>query len=149
MPQTYSHLLVHLVFGTKERHPWITAEVQTELHPYLGGIAKNIDAAALATGGVADHVHLLIRYPPRLAVSEIARTLKSNSSKWIHERWPGMLFQWQDGYAAFSVSESNRDKVIAYINNQQEHHRTRPYSEELAELLERHGVPYDLRFLGD
>ncbi|MDX1966857.1 MAG: IS200/IS605 family transposase [Planctomycetaceae bacterium] len=149
MSHTYSHLLANFVFSTKERRPWITQDIEMELHAYLGGIARNIEVTALAIGGVVDHVHLLVRHPRRISVSDLTRTLTSNSSGWIHEHWPIMLFQWQQGYAAFSVSESSRSKVMAYIQNQAEHHRTKTFQGELIELLERHGIEYDLRYLWD
>jgi putative transposase len=146
---TYSRLLVHVVFSTKERHPWIVDEIRSELHPYLGGIARNIDATALCVGGVADHLHALIALPTKLSVADLVRTLKSNSSAWIHERWPDRLFQWQTGYGAFSVSESNKDAVVRYIENQEAHHRKQSFQEEFLEMLARHGVEYDPRYVWD
>ncbi len=121
--------------------------MRPELHAYLGGISRNSDSTALAIGGVADHVHLLVRNLPRMAVSDLARTLKANSSGWLHNRWPEKVFQRQEGYAAFSVSESSRNKIVAYIQNQAEHHRAKTFQEELIELLERHRIEYDLRHL--
>jgi len=146
---TYSRLLVHLVFSTKERHPWIGGDMHSDLHAYLGGIARNIDTTPIAVGGVADHVHALVAMPTRLSVAEVVRTLKSNSSAWVHETWPGRLFQWQNGYGAFSVSESNQDAVVRYIGNQEEHHRKRTFQEEFLELLKRHGIEYDPRYVWD
>lgn len=147
MAHTYSHLLAHIIFSTKDRHPWITDDLLPELHAYLGGIVSQESCVALAIGGVADHVHLLVRYPPRLAVSDFVRTIKSNSTGWIHETRPLKLFQWQTGYSAFSVSESNREQVVTYIEQQASHHRVRTFQEELIELLQRHGVSYDPRYL--
>lgn len=144
---TYSRLLVHIVFSTKERHPWITDEIRPQLHAYLGGIARNFDATAISVGGVSDHVHLLIALPTKLAVADGVRTLKSNSSGWIHDRWPDRLFQWQIGYGAFSVSESNQDAVVRYIENQIEHHRQRTFQEEFLELLSRHRIEHDPRYV--
>lgn len=146
---TYSRLLVHVVFSTKERHPWIADDMRTDLHGYLGGIARNIDAIPLIVGGVADHIHALIALPTKLSVADLVRTLKSNSSSWVHERWPQRLFQWQNGYGAFSVSESNKDAVVRYIENQAEHHRQRSFQEEFLDLLNRHGIEYDPRYVWD
>jgi REP element-mobilizing transposase RayT len=146
---TYSRLLVHLVFSTKERRPWIADDLRSDLHAYLGGIARNIDTTPLAVGGVADHVHVLVAMPTRLSVADAVRTLKSNSTGWVHEKWPGRLFQWQNGYGAFSVSESNKDAVARYIENQEEHHRKRTFQEEFLDLLQRHGIEYDPRYVWD
>ncbi|MDZ4684062.1 MAG: IS200/IS605 family transposase [Planctomycetaceae bacterium] len=146
---TYSRLLVHVVFSTKERHPWITDDLRSELHAYLGGIARNIDATPIVIGGVADHVHALIALPTKLSVADLVRTLKSNSSGWVHEKWPERLFQWQNGYGAFSVSESSKDTVVRYIENQAEHHRVRSFQEEFLELLNRHCIEFDPRYVWD
>jgi putative transposase len=147
MAHTYSHLLAHIIFSTKDRHPWVTNDIKSDLHAYLGGIIRQENSQPLSIGGIADHVHLLVCYPPRLAISDLVRTVKSNSSGWVHERWSTKIFQWQTGYAAFSVSESNRGPVTAYIENQDSHHRAKTFQEELLELLERHGVAYDPRYL--
>lgn len=149
MAHTYSHLLAHIVFSTKERHPWITDDITPDLHAYLGGIVKQESSVPLAIGGVADHVHLLVRYPPRIAVSDLVRTIKSNSTGWVHETRPMKIFQWQTGYAAFSVSESNRETVIDYIQKQDTHHSEMSFQDELVKLLQRHEVSYDPRFLWD
>lgn len=149
MAHTYSHLLAHIVFSTKQRHPWITADIRYELHAYLGCIVNQESSVPLAIGGVADHVHLLMRYQPRIGVSDPVRTIKSNATGWVHETRPLETFQWQIGYAEFSVSESNREQVVAYIQQQESHHRVKTFQEELVELLQRHGVSYDPRYLWD
>jgi len=146
---TYSRLLVHMVFSTKERYPWIVDELRPDLHAYIGGLARSIDSTAITVGGVADHIHALIAMPTRLSVADLARHLKSNSSGWVHERWPDRLFQWQNGYGAFSVSRSNEGAVTRYIANQEAHHRQQSFQEEFLELLQRHGIEYDPRYVWD
>ncbi len=149
MPQTDSHLLAHLVFGTKARSPWIHADIAPRLYAYLAGILRNVVPLPLAIGGMPDHVHLLIRYLPKHAIADLVRTLKSNSSTWMHEHLPRSPFLWQAGYAAFSVSESSRDEVVRYIETQAEHHRSRTFQDELRLLLEKHGVDFNPLWVDD
>lgn len=138
-----------MVFSTKHRLPSITAELKGGLHAYLGGIVKNIDGFPFAIGGIEDHVHLLISVPPRIALADAVRTIKTNSSKWIHEVRQIDHFQWQAGYAAFTVSESVRPTVIEYIQNQAEHHRRQGFQAELRTLLIKHGIDFDEKYLWD
>jgi len=149
LSHTYTRLLYHTVFSTKSRSPWITADLRNDLHAYLGGIVRNLDGAAISVGGVADHVHILAGIPAKISMSDAVRTIKANSSKWIHETKGLSIFQWQEGYSAFTVSESNREAVIRYIANQPEHHRQSSYQNELIALLRRHGVEFDESMLRD
>ena len=104
--------------------------------------------SALQIGGAADHIHALVLAPASLAPSKIAQYLKGDSSKWIHEEFAGVRkFEWQDGYGAFSVSKSRLPDVIRYIQSQKEHHRKKSFQEEYLELLKRHGISYDERYL--
>jgi len=139
--------LVHIVFSTKDRQPFITGAVAPRLHAYLGGIARNRDCTAIAVGGVEDHVHLLIALHPTIALADIVRDLKANSSKWIHEDVGAATFAWQSGYGAFSVSRSNADAVTAYIHSQPDHHATRDFRVEFIALLDKHGVAHDERYV--
>ncbi len=108
MADTFTSLRCHVVFSTKNREPWLTPEIRERLFPFLGGIARNNEMVAVTIGGVADHVHLLLRVPPSLAVSKAVQLIKGGSSKWLHENFPQLAkFAWQDGYAAFAVSESS------------------------------------------
>jgi len=143
MSHTYTRLLYHIVFSTKQRHPWITEDVRNDLHAYLGGIVRNIEGTAISVGGVADHVHILASIPAKISISDVVRTIKANSSKWMHEVKTLRAFQWQEGYSAFTVSESNREAVIRYIENQEDHHRRGSYQDELIALLRKHGVEFD------
>lgn len=140
MSHTYTCLMAHFIFSTKDRRRFIDDDLALRLHPYLGGIAGDLDCKALAIGGVADHVHLLISYPAKLAVSNLVRDLKANSSKWIHDTFPHReSFAWQPGYAAFSVSMSVKPTVCDYIGHQVEHHQRQTLYEEIAALLAKHG----------
>jgi REP element-mobilizing transposase RayT len=149
MPNTYTNLLYHIVFSTKDRRPLITPNLQEELYKYIGGIIRGEGGAQLEIGGVADHVHILAKFKPAISVSDMLNKIKANSSKWVHEDKGALDFGWQVGYAAFTVSESQVEHVRKYIRNQEEHHRRQSYQEEFIALLERHGVDYDPRYLWD
>jgi REP element-mobilizing transposase RayT len=150
MPSTYTNLLYHLVFSTKERRPFITPELQHELHPYRGGIILDARGVPLEIGGVADHVHILAKLPATLSIADALRLIKSNSSKWAGER-PDVVrtFAWQEGYAAFTVSKSQVDIVREYIQNQEEHHRKKTFKQELVSLLKKNDIEYDEKYLWD
>jgi putative transposase len=148
MGDSYSNLLSHIIFSTKNREPLITADLQARLYPYMGGIAREIGATLLTVGGIEDHVHLLIKIPPRLAPADVVRLIKANSSKWVHEELE-RRFGWQSGYAVFSVSESVAGEVREYIANQHEHHRTMTFQEEYRKFLVRHGIEFDERYIWD
>ncbi len=114
----------------------------------MGGIFKKDNGQLFAAGGTADHVHQLASIHPSVSVSDMLRKLKANSSKWIHETFPEHRgFAWQEGYGGFSVSQSNVEQVCRYIEQQEEHHRRVTFDEEFIEFLERHGIPYDHRYL--
>lgn len=149
MSHTYARLLYHFIFSTKHRAHWIHNELKPDLHAYLGGIIRGIEGHAIAVGGVADHVHLLASIPAKVAISSALTKIKANSSKWVHEARSLKEFQWQEGYGAFTVSESNREAVIRYIQHQEEHHRRISFQEELLDLLEKHGVAFDLATIWD
>lgn len=145
---SFSSSLHHCVFATKGREPSLRPEVRERLWPYLGGIARENCMKALAIGGVADHVHILVSLPATMSISKAMQLLKGNSSKWIHESFPAMRrFSWQEGYGAFSIGISGVDETCAYIRNQAEHHRTRTYREEVIAILQRHGLNFDQEML--
>jgi putative transposase len=136
--------LHHCVFATKNRESVLTASIRERLWPYLGGIARENQMKALAIGGVADHVHILLSLPATMSISKAMQLLKGNSSKWIHETFPALrAFAWQEGYGAFSVGISGIEETCAYIAAQEEHHRTRTFREEVIAFLQRHGLPLD------
>ncbi len=147
MASTFSCLRYHVVFSTKERRPLICDDWRPRLHSWLGGAVRKLDGIALDVGGVADHVHLLASLKPVHAISEIMREIKHASSKWIHEEIGDRKFAWQEGYGVFTVSESAVDAVTEYIDRQEEPHRRRSFQDEYRDLLQRHGVQFDERFL--
>ena len=147
MSRTFTNLLTHLVFSTKEREPLIAPELKSELYAYLGGLTGELKGKAYGINGTTDHVHMLIGLPPVISISEALRFIKSNSSGWVHEKWPRMPFAWQLGYGAFSVSKSNVPEVLKYIRNQEAHHRKTAFKEEFVEFLVRHEIEYDERYI--
>ncbi len=148
MAHTFTHLLTHIVFSTKGRELWLTAEIKPRLFAYLGGIVRELDGKALAINGPADHVHLLASLPAKTALSEIMRVVKANSSGWVHENFPAArAFAWQTGYGAFSVSASNLEAVQQYIADQETHHRRMTFQEEFVALLRKHGIEYEEQYL--
>lgn len=141
MAHTSTHNYLHVVFGTKERASRIAESLQPRLWAYMAGICRNYEIVAFAIGGMEDHVHLLFRLPPVLALARAISILKANSSRWMSEHGTG--FAWQGGYGAFSVSASNLAAVENYIRNQKIHHRKMSFQEEYRALLRRHGVETD------
>jgi REP element-mobilizing transposase RayT len=150
MPSTYTNLLYHIVFSTKQRISLINTESQEELYRYIGGIIRAEGGVQLEIGGMSDHLHILAKFKPAISVSEMLAKIKANSSKWVNDhKMKFRKFGWQEGYAAFSVSESQAPAVAEYIRNQEEHHRKQTYQEEFLALLKRHGIEYDPRYLWD
>lgn len=150
MSHTYTRLLIHCVFSTKDRRAAINESVRDRLYAYIDGIVRERDARLHAIGGTEDHVHLLVELPAVLAVADALRLVKANSSKWLRATVPThSSFGWQTGYGAFSVSASMREDVVRYIKGQDEHHRERGFKEEFLALLARCGVEYDERYLWD
>lgn len=145
---TYTNLLFHIIYSTKYRKPAIRSEWQDDLYGYIGGIVRDQKGTLLKIGGIEDHVHLLAKLSPTIAISDVLRTIKSNSSKWINERSDvSRKFEWQSGYAAFSVSESQMPSVAEYISNQAEHHRTKSFEEEFLAILKKHNIEFDMRYV--
>jgi putative transposase len=132
-------LRVHCIFSTKDRTPTIPNDLQDRAWAFIGGIARRCGMTAIAVGGMADHVHILLLLPPTMTLAEALQKIKANSSRWIHEQ-TGKPFTWQEGYAAFSVSISQTDATVDYILHQKEHHQRRGFGEELAKILARHGM---------
>lgn len=146
MASTFLSLHFHLVFGTKDRRPLIRSEWRGEFHEYLGGTIRGLGGIPECVGGVEDHVHLLLGLKATHRLADFVREVKKASSVWAagnHEP----EFAWQDGYAAFTVSPSQRGRVCSYITNQEEHHRKLGFREELTRLLEKTGVRFDPQYL--
>lgn len=148
MAHTYTDLLVHIIFSTKDRAPSLDTELRRDTHAYIGGIVREMKAKAVAVGGIADHVHVLTWLPPTISTSDALRIIKTNSSGWLRGKG-NETFAWQPGYAAFSVSRSNLSAVADYIERQEEHHRKMTFQEEYVLFLKRHGVEYDERYVFD
>ena len=128
----------------------ITPELQARLFQYIGGIARENKIKLLAAGGVDDHVHLLISMPSTISISKALQLIKGGSSKWIHETFPEhRLFEWQQGYGAFSIGIGDIERTINYINNQAEHHGKMDFKIEFRAFLKKHGIEYDERYIFD
>ncbi len=148
MPHSYNALYTHVVFSTKNRTPQITPVLEERLYPYLGGTLRELKGRLLDINGTEDHVHILISAPPTVSMSDIVGKVKGCSSKWVHETFPEHAkFEWQRGYAAFSVSQSQVPVVARYIERQKVHHAKTSFQDEFVRLLERHGIRVDQRFL--
>ncbi len=151
MPQSLARILVHFVFSTKHRYPFLAEKnIRYEMHAYIGGVCKGLGCPVLIVGGVADHAHVLSLLTRTLSVADVMGEIKRESSKWIKSKG-GMLtkFAWQNGYGAFSVGQSEVDRVRAYIAGQEEHHRKRTFQDEYRGALKEYGVEYDERYVWD
>lgn len=146
MSHTYTNLITHNVFSTKDRAGLIKDEIKTELHAYLGGLVRELKGKPLKINGMSDHVHILATLPPTVSTADAMRFIKANSSKWVSEKF-NQAFEWQKGYGAFSVSRSGMDAVAEYIENQVEHHQKRDFREEFKALLRKYEVDFDEKFL--
>ena len=144
MSHTYASNRVHVVFSTKGRKKNLAGDLQPKLWGYMKGIARNRGFDVVIIGGASDHVHALLVVPPAMPLAKAVQAMKGCSSKWLNDTGAaGTNFAWQEGYGAFSVSASQTDSVVAYIENQPAHHATRDYEEEFIELLRRYGISYD------
>jgi REP-associated tyrosine transposase len=148
MAHTFSNLLYHIVFSTKDRVALIRGDLEERLYAYTGGIIRGEGGALLEIGGTADHVHLLAKFKTDVAVSDMLKKIKGKSSKWVNDLADSAdPFYWQEGYGIFSVSESAVERVRRYIRGQKEHHRRVSFKDELITLLRRHRIPFDERYL--
>lgn len=151
MPQSLSNVLVHIVFSTKDREPFLSdLELRTEMHSMLGGICNDLGSQSVIVGGVEDHVHILARQSRTLALSDWIKELKRQSNLWVQSsRHTARDFKWQSGYGAFSVGNSQKDNVIAYIRNQEQHHRITSFQDEFLLFLKKYELEYDERYVWD
>ncbi len=150
MPQSLSSVLVHLIFSTKNREPFITPEIETELYPYMATIFREQKSPTLTIGGTFDHLHVLFSLARVITMAELVEAVKTDTSKWIKTK--GRVFRnfhWQKGYGAFSVGQSEVKFVRRYIQSQKEHHRRVTFQEEYREVLKSFAVPYDERYVWD
>ena len=148
MPQSLSRVLLHMVFSTKDREPFLSSSLRGSLHAYLIGVLRNLDCPSIQVGGSDDHVHLLMVLSRTRTIAGVAQEVKTSSSKWVKTQGV-RAFAWQTGYGVFSVSESRVQEVVAYIQGQEDHHRYRSFQEEFREFLQRHQVPFDERYVWD
>jgi putative transposase len=150
MPQSLGHVLIHLVFSTKDRTPWLVGPVRPALHSFLAGAVRAAGCECPRVGGVEDHVHVAVRLSRTLSIAALVEDLKTSSSKWMKTQSPELTrFAWQRGYGVFSVGPRDLDALLAYIDTQEEHHRTRTFQEEYRDFLARYGVDYDERYVWD
>jgi putative transposase len=148
MAQSLAKNTIHLVFSTKDRRPWLKEVVRPRVFAYLAGIFSECDSPAIIVGGHDDHVHALFVLSKNHALAKVVEEVKKGSSKWIKSLGRGFVtFTWQNGYAAFSVSESKVAEAKRYIERQAEHHRRISFKDELTQLFTRHGIEYDERHL--
>jgi putative transposase len=151
MPQSLANVLVHLIFSTMERHPFLDdADLREEMHRYLAGISKHLECPPVRVGGTENHVHILARQGRTITLADWIKELKRGSSLWVKTKGESLaLFHWQNGYGAFSVSPSQSATVERYIANQEEHHRKQTFQEEFRVFMERHKIEYDERHVWD
>jgi putative transposase len=149
MPQSLSAVYIHLTFSTKDRCPFLREKpLRASLHAYLGGISKTLECPPIIVGGVEDHVHLLCRFGRTITQADWVKELKRVSNGWLKDQGGDYAdFEWQNGYASFSVSQSNLEKVKRYIATQEEHHRKATFQDELRALLRKHGLEFDERYV--
>jgi putative transposase len=147
MSHTYTNLLTHVIFSTKDREPLITAAFHDDLLAYLGGIVRELGGALRAAHARPDHVHLLCSLPPTMATSDVLRLVKTNSSRWVHRNRRLAGFDWQTGYGAFSVSHSVAPAVALYIGDLEKHHRRVTFQEEFLTFRQKNNIAYDERYI--
>lgn len=150
MPSTHHGILIHVVFSTNKRFKLLHKDWRDDLFAYIGGTATEHKSIVLKSGGMEDHVHLLLKTHPSFAISDTVKLIKGNSSKWINDnRRINARFEWQRGYGAFSVSESMSETVKRHIENQEEHHRRQSFENEYFTFLKNHNIEYDPRYVFD
>ena len=147
MSHTYCCSLFHCVFSTKERRKTIIADIQPRLWAYMGGIAREHGMKAPGIGGTEDHVHLLLSLPSSLSIAMAMQQIKSFSSRWMTETCHVERFEWQEGYGAFSIGQSQVSATLAYIAGQKEHHAKRDFQAEFLAILKKHGIDHDPRYV--
>jgi REP-associated tyrosine transposase len=150
MPQSLTKVIIHIVFSTKNREPWLDSAIRPRMHAYLATICRDLGGEAFRVGGVADHVHIVTTLARTLSQADMIEAIKKSSSKWIKTlEARHHCFFWQRGYGASSVSPSQLDALLGYVETQEAHHRTRTFQQEYRELLRRHGVEFDERYVWD
>jgi len=150
MSQSLANLYIHLIFSTKDRHPFLTAEVRPELHAYMATVFADLKSPATLINSVEDHIHILFNMSRTIALAKAVEEIKKSTSKWIKTKGDRFQkFSWQAGYGAFSVSESNTGAVANYIQNQEEHHRSKSFQEEFREFLTKNKIEFNELYVWD
>ena len=150
MPQSLSSILIHLVFSTKNREPFISRAIEPELHPYMASIFRALKSPSLAIDGTTDHVHILLSLSRIMKIADVVEEVKTESSKWIKTKGREFRnFHWQKGYGAFSIGQSNLSQLKRYIRGQKEHHRRVTFQDEYRKFLKRYEIPCDERYVWD
>jgi REP element-mobilizing transposase RayT len=148
MSQSLTKVCLHIAFSTKNRHPFIDREIEQELWAYICGVCKALDCHPIRVGGHRDHIHICCLLSKNISQSKLLEEIKKSSSKWIKTKDPRYeKFYWQSGYSVFSINPSETEKVVEYIDNQNEHHAKRTFQQELVAFLKKYGVEYDERYL--
>jgi putative transposase len=148
MANTFTQIYIHFVFSVKSRQPFILPSFKEELHKYITGIIKKRNCVLLAINSMSDHIHLFIAIIPDISISSLMREVKAISSKFINEKkYIPYRFEWQEGYGAFSYSHSQKENVIKYILNQEEHHKKRDFKEEYLEMLKLFNITYEEKYV--
>jgi REP element-mobilizing transposase RayT len=150
MPQSLSQVILHVVFSTKDRRPWLDLAIRPRLHAYLATLCRDCDCPAYRVGGAADHVHIATRLARTLSQAELLEKIKKTSSAWIKAQGEQYdSFFWQGGYGDFSIGWSQLEELVRYIDRQEQHHRTRTFQEEYRNLLQKYHVAFDERYVWD
>src|SRR5215203_1854811 len=150
MPQSLSSILIHLIFSTKNREPFLMPEIEVELYPYMASIFKALKSPALIINGTSDHLHTLFSLSRVVTIAELVEEVKTESSKWIKTKGRDFQnFHWQSGYGAFSIAQSQVSPVKRYIRRQKEHHRRVNFQDEYRKFLKAYEVEYDERYVWD
>ncbi|MGH9760914.1 MAG: IS200/IS605 family transposase [Blastocatellia bacterium] len=148
MPDTYSQIIIQLVFAVEARQSLISPKHQEEVNKYITGIVRNKRSKMLAINGVPDHIHILIGLNPAQAISDLVRDIKADSNEWVNKKgWIRGRFSWQEGYGAFSYSRSQLDRVVRYVMNQEQHHSKRTFKDEYLTLLRKFDIAFKDEYL--
>jgi putative transposase len=150
MPQSLANVLVHIIFSTKNRTPFIKSDIEIELFPYLSSIFKACHSPAHQIGGTEDHIHVVCSLSRTITIADLLEEVKKSSSKWIKTKGPEFSrFAWQNGYGAFSIGQSQLSVVKSYIVRQKEHHRKKTFQDEFREFMKKYQIQFDERYVWD
>jgi REP element-mobilizing transposase RayT len=145
---TFSQIYIQTVFAVSNRQSLIKPAFQEELYKYITGIVRNQGQKLISINGVADHVHILIGLKPAMALADLVREIKSDSTNFINEKkLVRGRFSWQEGYRAFSYGHSQLDRVIRYIQNQEQHHKRNSFRGEYLTLLRKFDIAFEEKYV--